>query len=182
MTETRSLAFNEYRTDGNKLIGLASPYNSPTSIFEKGRRFTEVVRPGAFRSALESGGDVLVTFNHDMSQLLGRTSSGTARLFDTDKGLGFEVDLPDTELGRTVKALVNRGDIKGASMSFRVKPNGEKWTADTRELTDLYLEELGPVTMPAYRDTQVAMRSSVTNYKLQVECAEKLYESTRYQK
>lgn len=166
-----------WTTDGKRLTGLASVYNSPTTISDRGRTWTEIVRPGAFRAALESKGDILATFNHDPNQLLGRTSSGTLRLSDTDRGLAFELDLPETSVGNDVRTLVQRGDIAGASFTFSVRKGGEIWNQDRsqRELTGLYLAELGPVTMPAYRDTSVAVRSApLQTYFLRLQLAEKL--------
>jgi phage head maturation protease len=40
-----------------------------------------------------------------------------------------------------------------------VRPNGEKWDKNTRELTALDVYELGPVTIPAYPTTSVGLRS-----------------------
>lgn len=170
--EQRSFS-GTWTTDGKRLSGIAAVYNSPTMIQERGRTFTEIIRPGAFRAALESKGDIIATFNHDPAQLLGRTSSGTLRLSDTDRGLAFELDLPETQLGNDIRTLVNRGDIRGASFTFSVRKGGELWNQDRsqRELTSLFVAELGPVTLPAYRDTSVAMRST-ENLKLRLRLAE----------
>lgn len=162
-----------WTTDGNTLRGIAAVYNSPAVVTERGRSFNEVIRQGAFRNALASGGDVLVTFNHDPNQMLGRTSSGTARLTDSAEGLRFEVELPDTSVGRDVKTLVSRGDLKGASFTFGVRKGGESWSGSTRELSDLYLMELGPVASPVYRDTSLSLRS-LDNYRLRITLAEKI--------
>lgn len=74
---------------------------------------TEQVARTAFDANLKD--DVLFTINHDPNQLLGRTGSGTVRLNVDDYGLGFELDLPDTQLGRDARTLVERGDLSGAS-------------------------------------------------------------------
>ena len=52
--------------------------------------------------------------------MLGRTKSGTLRLFDEPQGLRFELDLPDSPLGENVQRAVKRGDIDGASFRFEV--------------------------------------------------------------
>jgi HK97 family phage prohead protease len=176
--ELRTLS-SQWQSDGNRLTGLAAVYDSPTQIFEKGRRFTEIVRAGAFRHALQSGGDILATFNHNADNLLGRTSSGTLRLSDSKEGLRFEIELPDTPLGNTIRELTKRGDIKGASFAFDVRNKGkqnagEVWNGDTRELTDLYLHELGPVTQPAYESTKVAVRSNSQLFDLKLKIVEKM--------
>ncbi|MDY3558117.1 HK97 family phage prohead protease [Gemmata sp. JC673] len=143
---------------GKKLRGLIA-YNAPTQIFERGKRFTEVIRPGAFRRSLASGRDVLSTFNHDVNRLLGRTSSGTLALTDTPEGLRFEVALPES--AADVRELLLRGDLRGSSFfAFPHRDGGEKWTGDLRELTSLELVELGPVVNPAYVTSTAEYRSA----------------------
>lgn len=156
--ETRKMD-SQWTNEGNKLVGFASVYDSPTQISERGKKFTEVVRRGAFKKALESNADVIATFNHDPNQLLGRTSAKTLKLIDTHEGLRFEVDLPDTMHGNMVRELTKRGDLNGASFTFQVNKGGEKWQGDTRELTNLALYEVGVVVTPAYKDAKVQLRS-----------------------
>jgi HK97 family phage prohead protease len=175
--EKRSLQ-SEWRTEGNKLVGLAAVYDSPTTISEGGRTFTEVIRKGAFRNALASGGDIIATFNHDPSRLLGRTSSGTLKLRDTDEGLAYELDLP--KHASDVKEMVERGDIKGCSFTFSVRKGGERWKGNHRELTDVYLAELGPVSIPAYPATNVGLRSgSMEMMRRRIELEEKLIDKCK---
>ena len=52
-------------------------------------------------------------FNHERGALLGRTCSGTLRLSEDGTGLRYEIDLPDTTVGRDVAALLERGDLTG---------------------------------------------------------------------
>lgn len=160
MRESRSLTTRiEPAEGGKRLAGYAAVWDSPAEISEWGHRFTEVIRKGAFARSLKSGGDVLVTFNHSADQLLGRTSSGTASFTEDGHGLRFEVELPDTETGREVRELARRGDLAGASFSFRVPKGGDRWADDThRELLDLDLLEAGPVVTPAYAATSLALR------------------------
>jgi len=153
MTEVRSIK-STYGTDGNTLVGII-PYDAPTTIDEGGRRFTEVVRPGAFRSSMTA--DVISCFNHDVNRLLGRTSSGTLSLIETPAGLKWSVQLP--EHAADIKEMVSRGDLQGCSFTFSVNRGGDTWTGDNRELRDLRLIEVGPVVMPAYAQSTVALRS-----------------------
>jgi HK97 family phage prohead protease len=157
--ERRSVQ-TDHEFTGNRLSGYAAVFNSPTDISEHGKRFTEVVRPGAFASSLRSGSDVICCFNHDPNRLLGRLSSGTLSLVEDSRGLRFSVELPDHE--QAIKNLVTRGDLKGASFAFKV--NGEKWEGSTRNLTDVTLIECGPVVQPAYPATSLGMRCK--NYGL----------------
>lgn len=142
---------------GKTLRGYAAVWDSPAQISENGRSFTEVIKRGAFRSAVESKGDVIATYNHDVARLLGRTSAGTLRIHEDDRGLAFEIDLPDH--AADVREMVQRGDLRGASFTFTPKRGGETWDGSLRTLTDVYLFELGPVAMPAYPATTVGLRS-----------------------
>jgi HK97 family phage prohead protease len=169
--ERRSLPA-EFAAEGNRLTGYAAVWDSPTEIREGGRVFTEVVRRGAFRNALDGGGDIICTFNHDVNRLLGRTSVGTLKLAEDDKGLRFAVQLPDTATGQEVRALVERGDLKGASFMFAVGKGGDRWEGSKRELLSVQLFELGPVVVPAYPSTSVGLRSA-SWYKAKIKLMER---------
>lgn len=142
---------------GKKLRGLI-PYNAPTRINERGKTFTEIIRPGAFARALAAKRDVIATFNHDLSQLLGRSASGTLRLSDSAEGLRYEVDLPES--AGYVRELLERGDLRGSSFTALPIPDGgERWRRDYRELLALELIELGPVVAPAYPTSGAELRA-----------------------
>lgn len=165
LQEVRSCCNLEVRKRGDKTAvgGYAAVYDQPTEL---GPGFLEVVRAGAFRRALADGADVRVLFNHDANLVLGRTAAGTARLTDDAKGLAYEADLPDTQTARDVAAMIARGDVSGASFAFRVKePGGERLSllpdgSILRELVDLELYDVSPVTYPAYAGASSGMRSA----------------------
>jgi HK97 family phage prohead protease len=149
----------ELRAAGRKLIGTAAVFNTPAQI----GGFTESIRPGAFRASLASGADVRALVDHDDSKLLGRTRSGTLRLAETDKGLAFELDVPDTTLGRDVLHMAERGDLSGCSFGFAVPDGGDAWpNHSTRELRSVTLHEISILhRLPAYDATTVAARARV---------------------
>lgn len=146
----------EFRAAGRRLEGHAAVFDSPAPIGS----FVETVKRGAFRSSLAAPGkDVLALVDHEPSRLLARTSSGTLRLSEDSKGLAFDLDLPETQLGRDVLALAQRGDLGGCSFGFRV--TDEAWpAADRRELRSVDLVEISIVhAWPAYAQTSVQARS-----------------------
>ncbi|WP_306253892.1 HK97 family phage prohead protease [Parvularcula sp. IMCC14364] len=149
--------FVEVRNEGGrKLAGMAAVYGVETDI----GAFKERIRPGAFERTLSSDADVLAFADHDPSKLLGRRSTGTLRLSDTDDGLLFELDVPDTATGRDVLALADRGDLGGMSFGFLVRDGGEMRDGDVRVLTDIDLREISVVSAwPAYSGTSVEARS-----------------------
>ena len=174
---TRSLSSSEYKTDGNTLVGYASVWGVGYRMVEpvngQLRSFTESVRKGAFSRSLASSPDIVSFYNHSPNHLLGRTSNKTLRVEEDAHGLRFEVDLPDTPTGNEVRALAQRGDLSGASFTFGIRPNGEKWEGNKRELTDLFLAEVGPVVLPASAATEVQMRSTYLFKRLALELKEK---------
>jgi uncharacterized protein len=150
----------ELRAAGRKLEGYAAIFDSPARV----AGFMEVIKPGAFRAALAARADVLALVDHDPSRLLARTSSGTLRLAEDARGLHFELDVPDTQLGRDVLALAERRDLGGMSFSFRVpkgRAGAEAWpTPQRRELRAVDLIEVSVVhAFPAYGGTAVHARA-----------------------
>jgi HK97 family phage prohead protease len=145
----------EVRAAGRRLEGLAAVFDQEADL----SGFREVIRRGAFRRSLKSG-DVLALVDHDRSKLLARTRSGTLRLEEDARGLVFSIDLPDTQPGRDVLALAERGDLGGMSFGFTVPKGGETFDGDTRELIDIDLREISIVSAwPAYEGTSVSARS-----------------------
>jgi HK97 family phage prohead protease len=142
--------------NGRKLSGYIAKYNNPTRI----GAFTEVIRRGAFAASLASGRDILAMADHDASRVLGRTKSGTLELREDETGLAFTLAMPDTQAGRDLVALAERGDLGGCSFAFAVPDGGDHWDGDTRELRSVDLREVSIVqSWPAYPDTEVHLRS-----------------------
>lgn len=144
--------------DGSrKIVGYGAVFNSRTVI---GEDFEEEIAPNAFANSIK--GDVRSFFNHNPELILGRTKSGTLRIEEDERGLRYEVDLPDTQAGRDLQVSMDRGDVDGSSFMFRVKR--DKWelrdgALPLRTIQEVELYEVGPVTIPAYDDAKVALRS-----------------------
>lgn len=139
---------------GRTLYGYAARFNEPTQL----GGFSEIIRPGAFKRSLASdaGPKIRAIYEHDSRSLLGRMGSGSLRLREDDVGLAFEIDLPDTQLGRDLPVLVERGDVAGCSFGFIAQ--GEDWQGETRHLTDVDLFEITITADPAYDTTTVQVR------------------------
>jgi uncharacterized protein len=144
--------------------GVAAVFNS---LSDNLGAFREQITPGAFRTALINA-DVRALFNHDPNMILGRTKSKTLRLAETDSGLEYECDMPDTSYARDLMACMQRGDISQCSFGFSVKDGGDKWERDNvsgewlRTILADGIEKLydvSPVTYPAYAQTECALRS-----------------------
>ena len=132
--------------------------------------FVEVIRSGAFRRAVQED-DVRALLNHDPNFVLGRTKSRTLRLSEDATGLRIEIDVPDAQWARDLYRSIERGDIDQMSFAFSVVKDAwtrrEDETPDTlRELLEVRLHDVSPVTYPAYEDTEVGVRSVIENRDL----------------
>lgn len=121
----------------------------------------ERIASGAFARALREKHDVRGLFNHSDNAVLGRLSASTLRLAEDEVGLRYEIDLPDTQLAKDLAVSIERGDITGSSFSFRA--TSVKWEmegdVEIRTVLDVDLYDVGPVTWPAYKATEAAVRS-----------------------
>ncbi len=146
---------HEIRAAGRTLSGYVAKFGNEARI----GGFTEVIRPGAFRASLDSGADVLALADHDPAKVLGRTRSGTLILAEDGEGLAFSLQLPDTQAGRDLVALAERGDLGGCSFGFTVSGDGERWDGNKRELRSVHLHEVSIVqSWPAYDGTVANLR------------------------
>ena len=141
------------------ISGYAIRFNTVTEI---GGYFRELVRPEAIKDGIQ-GADIRALWNHNSDMPLGRTKNGTLALEKDAQGLRFTVTPPDTSWGRDALESVKRGDVSG--MSFGFYTNKERWTEEKdktplRELLDIELLEVFPVTFPAYPTTTAQARSA----------------------
>lgn len=162
MTELRiATTTNESENQESQpvIAGYAALFNSPS---EDLGGFTEIIKPGAFASAITRGDDVRALWNHDPNFVLGRTKSGTLTLSEDDKGLAISINPPDTQWANDLITSIQRGDVD--QMSFGFICLQEDWSGDlgspVREVCDVALFDVSPVTYPAYQQTSVNVRSS----------------------
>lgn len=172
MVERRSVSANvagvQIRAEGDskKIEGYAAVYFDSRDdgteywLFDD---FVERIMPGAFDLAIEED-DVRALFNHDVNHILGRSTSGTLTLSSDKRGLKYSIDLGDTASARDVLSHIQRGDVSGSSFSFR--PTRTAWREEVkddrdilvREIEEVELYDVGPVTFPAYAATSAGVR------------------------
>jgi uncharacterized protein len=72
--------------------------------------------------------------------------------------LRFACDLPDSRAAHDIHESIKRGDISEYSFAFRAV--ADRWTdaGKKRELRDVDLFDVSPVTYPAYSATSVSAR------------------------
>lgn len=160
--ETRNGTPVELRaaSDGSIVVeGYAAVFDAPTDI---GGVFTEVIAPGAFRSALQRGDDTEFLINHG-GLPLARSTAGNLAMKEDAKGLHIraELDPEDPDVARIVPKM-KRGLLD--QMSFAFQATGQEWDTpsdgqDVRTITDVMLFDVSIVNRGAYPQTSIALRS-----------------------
>ena len=137
--------------DGMTFTGYAAVFNSPSEPLP----FIERIAPGAFKRSLKARNDIKLLWNHDTGAVLGSTRAGTLKLEEDNYGLRVTAVLPDTNLGRDVRTLVQRGDVNAMSFGFSVPAGGDSWNAEgtERTLKSVRIFEVSVVAYPAYQQT-----------------------------
>lgn len=150
--KTRDATDNE----SAKITGYAAVFNSKTSI---GDWFEEIIEPGAFARSLSENGDIRALFNHNWDNVLGRTKSGTLRLEEDERGLKFDIELPNTSVGRDLAESMERGDINQCSFGFWITEETWDYSVEPalRTVHEVELYEISVVSIPAYDDTEAAL-------------------------
>lgn len=143
------------------IVGCAIKYNVRSQLLGW---FFEQIDERALDEADMS--DVVALFNHDINQVLGRSTSGTLTLEKRSDGLYYVIDPPKS--AANLLESIRRGDVRGSSFQFTVAPGGADWDMDAdtgagvrtvKKIKRLY--DVSPVVFPAYldTDTEVAKRS-----------------------
>jgi HK97 family phage prohead protease len=151
----------------SQVIGYAAVFNSPSNTLRSNRGpFVEILEPGAFENVMND--DVRALFNHDANYILARSNAGkgTLTLSTDDKGLRYEFTAPNTSYAQDLQESMKRGDIDASSFAFELREGGDKWEMRDGMLTRTIkrggisrLHDVSPVTYPAYKDSEVSIRS-----------------------
>ena len=103
--------------------------------------------------------------NHDMSQVLGSTRSGTLQLRMADEGLVYRISMdPLNPMHVGTFRAVARGDIAGSSLGFKAKQ--DRLLQDTtrglirRELQDVEIFDCSLCPRPAYEKSSARVLST----------------------
>jgi HK97 family phage prohead protease len=162
--EYRTIPATELRAaehDGKRVIeGHAAVFDSWSETLGGFFPFKERVRMGAFTKSIGKD-DIRALFNHDPNHVLGRNRAGTLELSEDNRGLFVRIYPPDTQWARDLMTSMERGDISQMSFGFVVEKDA--WDTadgtDTRELVEVKLFDVSPVTFPAYTQTDAGVRA-----------------------
>jgi HK97 family phage prohead protease len=141
---------------GNALEGHAIVVNQ-RSVDLGG--FTEIIRPEALDRTMAEARDMAALWNHGPSDILGRTPQTLSYRQDS-QGLAVTIEMPRWA-ARYVET-VDRGDVSG--MSFAFSALDDDWYLENgiviREVIDMRVREVSPVSFPAYPQTDVHVASA----------------------
>lgn len=164
----------EGETPGRTITGYAILFNTPSEPLwsDEDSEAREVIAPEAITKELLDGCDIKFTMYHDRQLILGRSNKGVGTLgyFVDEKGVGFNLELPESPNGDEALELVKRGDISGCSFAFTTR----YWDRDFVERKSEIVDGVDMITYtvrgitgvydftlaadPAYPDTSVEAR------------------------
>ena len=151
------------KKDSEKKViqGYAVVFDSWTDISSWGEIWKECIRKGAFTQSLKEN-SILALYNHDFNNVLARKDVNM-KLVEDDKGLYFEIELPDTTQGNDLYELINKGIVNQCSFSGYVRKN--LWSEDNggnvlREILEIDLIEITITPIPAYEVTEAEVKRS----------------------
>ena len=131
--------------------------------------FFEIIERGAITQELVNNSDVFALLNHDDDKVLARSNKGVGSLKLTvdDRGLKYEFDAAETQLGNDLLEYLKRREINTSSFAFALDyndPEAETWErkngANYRTIHKIsYLHDVSPVWNAAYSATSVSKRS-----------------------
>jgi uncharacterized protein len=166
-----------------KIRGHAAVYNK---LSEDMGGFREMMEPGAFTETIARD-DIRSLLNHTPNYILGRNKAGTLKVEEEVKGVYYEITPPDTRYARDLMVSIERGDVSQCSIIFQIdSKKGERWLVDgeekpamdafaamwgeskhkiERHVMKARLFDVGPVTFPAYPQTDVKIRDYISSLK-----------------
>ncbi len=142
-----------------EIQGYAVVFNAWTEI-NGWFPFRERIAPGTFIETIAND-NIRSQFNHDPNHVLGTTLIKTLNLKEDDRGLYQKTKInPEDSDAMNVYAKVKRGDVRGQSFQFMVEE--EEWHEEEgkmpeRTILRVKLFDVGPVTFPAYEQTDVSV-------------------------
>jgi uncharacterized protein len=174
--------------DGLSIEGYGAVFNSVTTIDSWEGQFEEVIAPSAFKKSLREQ-TVKMQYDHGRHPLLGSLPLGNWTTAEEDqRGLHLVGRLHDNWITEPFRDAIRSGSVTG--MSFRFSVVRDEWTDKDgkklaegelqemlwygggergpilRTLKEVKLSEAGPVTWPAYQDTEVGVRSGTLTIDL----------------
>lgn len=169
--QTEGLVMRESKSGDSLGVieGVAIVTEQETVIYEDAScRELEVIAPSCVTDEVIKNQDIKINLLHDRGSSFGRSKQGegSLKLDARADGLHFEIEVPDCDLGKRAKALVDNGTYTGCSFEFWPK-DYEVSEREGKDGKTEYLvrhtafERIGAITIgmdPAYEQTSVQAR------------------------
>ncbi|MFO7864509.1 MAG: HK97 family phage prohead protease [Salinivirgaceae bacterium] len=163
--QSEKIHIREADENGNRYIeGYAIVFNQRSKLIRDwDGEYYEIIDTGAVDKVLQDPEiNVIATVDHWRDKMLGRTKSGTLELIKDEKGLMYRILVPDTQLGRDIATMIERGDYYESSFIFTIDRMEYDKTQDPNVRTIYEIEKLFDVSIVidgAYANTAVKMRN-----------------------
>jgi HK97 family phage prohead protease len=150
-----------------RLCFYAAIFNVETVITSEGPAFREVIRPGAFASAIAARDPVYACVDHQRSTAFSDLDTGLM-LQEDARGLFCSCYLGDTPNANAVLNDVKAGRLPGCSFAFRTVREQRTQQAGALPLVEVLQVRLTDVCLtnkPAYGGTVVSVRSNLNKHR-----------------
>ena len=155
--------------ESRTITGTAIVFNAESEVLDDwGERFREVILPSAATMEFLNRCDIKMNMLHDRDLTVARCNKGkgSMRLSVDERGVNFEFEAPNCDLGDRCLEMVRRGDYSGCSFEFYPKDYEVERTkgADGKDEVKIIHREfefISALTIgmdPAYRQTTVNAR------------------------
>jgi len=127
--------------DADEKAGIVKGY---ASIFGNMDSDGDIITSGAYSKTIrENKSRIKYLYQHDMNKPLGKMND----LYEDQKGLVFEAEIPKTQLGKDVIELMKAGVITENSVG--ILPIQKQMKEGYREISEVKLYEVSAVTLAA---------------------------------
>lgn len=179
--QPEGLVMREENSESPVLSGVAIVVDAETILYEGSDwREVEVIAPSCITKEIIDNEDIKLNLLHERNSTFARCNKGKGSLLleTREDGLHFEVEVPDCDLGKRAKALVDNGTYTGCSFEFwpREYEVSEREGKDGKTeylIRHTAFERIGAITIgmdPAYEQTSVNAREILEEReKLRVE-------------
>ena len=150
--------------ESRTITGTAIVFNVESEILDDwGERFREVILPEAATQAFLNTQDIKMNLLHERELTIARCNKGkgSMRLWVDERGVNFEFEAPNCDIGNRCLELVKRGDYSGCSFEFYPRDYDKEVNGNDVKITHRSFEFISALTIgmdPAYRQTSVNVR------------------------
>lgn len=162
-------------SESRTITGTAIVFNAESEVLDDwGERFREVIKPEACTMEFLNTQDIKMNMLHERELTIARCNKGigSMRLSVDERGVNFEFEAPNCDLGDRCLEMVKRGDYSGCSFEFMPKDYDVEREGDEVKITHRSFEFISALTIgmdPAYRQTTVNAREMAKPQETDVE-------------